>query len=94
MSEKKSPERKKIFDVILEKGKTEGNLKITEISDLLDGVDFSSEDLEELYDLLEENRVELIFDHCFDEKEWEKLPDGILESLEIEKDTPFFRGEK
>ncbi len=50
---------KKAFETILEKGKAKGSLKISEIMELLEDVEYESEQLEKLYDLLEASGVDI-----------------------------------
>ncbi|MBE6712173.1 MAG: RNA polymerase sigma factor RpoD [Ruminococcaceae bacterium] len=59
--EELSPEMKlkKAFDAILEKGKAKGSLKNSEIMELLEDVEYESDQLEKLYDLLEASGVDI-----------------------------------
>ena len=59
--EELSPEMKlkKAFEAILEKGKAKGSLKSSEINELLEDVEYESEQLEKLYDLLEASGVDI-----------------------------------
>ena len=59
--EELSPEMKlkKAFEAILEKGKAKGSLKNSEIMELLEDVEYESEQLEKLYDLLEASGVDI-----------------------------------
>ena len=50
---------KKAFETILEKGKAKGSLKNSEIMELLEDVEYESEQLEKLYDLLEASGVDI-----------------------------------
>ena len=50
---------KKAFETILEKGKAKGSLKNAEIMELLEDVEYESEQLERLYDLLEASGVDI-----------------------------------
>ena len=60
-TEELSPEMKlkKAFEAILEKGKAKGSLKNSEIMELLEDVEYESEQLEKLYDLLEASGVDM-----------------------------------
>ena len=60
-AEELSPEMKlkKAFEAILEKGKAKGSLKNSEIMELLEDVEYESEQLEKLYDLLEASGVDI-----------------------------------
>ena len=61
LSEEMTPEQKlkKAFDTIIEKGKAKGSLKSTEVMELLEDVDYESDQLEKLYDVLEANGVDI-----------------------------------
>ena len=50
---------KKAFETILEKGKAKGSLKNAESMELLEDVEYESEQLERLYDLLEASGVDI-----------------------------------
>ena len=56
-----SPEMKlkKAFDAILEKGKQKGSITDSEIMELLEDVEYESEQLEKLYDVLEASGVDV-----------------------------------
>ncbi len=56
-----SPEMKlkKAFDAILEKGKQKGSLTDSEIMELLEDVEYESEQLEKLYDVLEASGIDV-----------------------------------
>ncbi len=60
-TEELSPELKlkKAFDAILEKGKAKGTLKDSEITEMLEDVEYDSEQLEKLYDVLEASGVDI-----------------------------------
>ena len=60
-AEELSPEMKlkKAFEAILEKGKAKGSLKNSEIMELLEDVEYESDQLEKLYDLLEASGVDI-----------------------------------
>ena len=60
-NEEMSPEMKlkKAFEAILEKGKAKGSLKNSEIMELLEDVEYESDQLEKLYDLLEASGVDI-----------------------------------
>ncbi|MBR5295872.1 MAG: RNA polymerase sigma factor RpoD [Clostridia bacterium] len=60
-AEELSPEMKlkKAFDAIIEKGKAKGSLKNSEIMELLEDVEYESEQLEKLYDVLEASGVDI-----------------------------------
>ena len=60
-SEEMTPEMKlkKAFEAILEKGKAKGSLKNSEIMELLEDVEYESDQLEKLYDLLEASGVDI-----------------------------------
>ncbi|MBQ3075116.1 MAG: RNA polymerase sigma factor RpoD [Clostridia bacterium] len=60
-TEELSPEMKlkKAFDTILEKGKSKGSLKNSEVMELLEDVEYDSDQLEKLYDLLEASGVDI-----------------------------------
>jgi len=60
-TEELSPEMKlkKAFEAILEKGKAKGSLKNSEIMELLEDVEYDSDQLEKLYDLLEAAGVDI-----------------------------------
>ena len=85
-TEELSPELKlkKAFDAILEKGKAKGSLKNSEIMELLEDVEYESEQLEKLYDLLEASGVDISavmdvapeLDELKDEEEVEALETG------------------
>ena len=85
-TEEMSPELKlkKAFEAILEKGKAKGSLKNSEIMELLEDVEYESEQLEKLYDLLEASGVDISavmditpeLDDLKDEEEVEALETG------------------
>ncbi len=85
-TEELSPEMKlkKAFEAILEKGKSKGSLKNSEIMELLEDVEYESEQLEKLYDLLEASGVDISavmdiapeLDELKDEEEVEALETG------------------
>ncbi len=50
---------KKAFDAIIEKGKAKGSLKHSEVMELLEDVEYESEQLEKLYDVLEASGVDI-----------------------------------
>ena len=61
LSEEMTPEQKlkKAFDAIIEKGKAKGSLKSTEVMELLEDVEYESDQLEKLYDVLEASGVDI-----------------------------------
>jgi len=61
ITEELSPEMKlkRAFDTILEKGKQKGSLSHSEIIELLEDVEYESDQLEKLYDVLEAAGVDL-----------------------------------
>ena len=85
-SEEMTPEMKlkKAFEAILEKGKAKGSLKNSEIMELLEDVEYESDQLEKLYDLLEASGVDISavmdiapeLDELKDEEEVEALETG------------------
>ena len=60
-TEELSPEMKlkKAFDAIIEKGKAKGSLKDSEITEMLEDVEYDSEQLEKLYDVLEASGIDI-----------------------------------
>ncbi len=50
---------KKAFDAIIEKGKAKGSLKHSEVMELLEDVEYESDQLEKLYDILEASGVDI-----------------------------------
>jgi RNA polymerase primary sigma factor len=59
---------------LIELGKTKGRLTETEITDVLEEIDFDPEQMEKLYDTLEINNVEIIDD----------IDEPLPEDLELE----------
>ena len=69
---------KKAFDLIIEKGKAKGSLKTSEITELLEDVEYESEQIEKLYDVLEASGVDI-------SSFMEEVPD--LEELKAEEEV-------
>ncbi len=69
---------KKAFDQIIEKGKAKGSLKPDEINEFLEDVEYESEQLEKLYDVLEASGVDI-------SSFMEEVPD--LEELKAEEEV-------
>ena len=90
-NEELSPEMKlkKAFEAILEKGKAKGSLKNSEIMELLEDVEYESDQLEKLYDLLEASGVDIssIMDSMDAAPELDELKDEEeVEALETSED--------
>ena len=60
-TEELSPEMKlkKAFDAIIEKGKAKGSLTNTEVMAMLEDVEYESDQLEKLYDVLEASGIDI-----------------------------------
>ena len=60
-TEELSPEMKlkKAFDAIIEKGKAKGSLSNSEIMAMLEDVEYESDQLEKLYDVLEASDIDI-----------------------------------
>jgi len=76
--EELSPEMKlkRAFDAIIEKGKQKGNLTNSEIMELLEDVEYESDQLEKLYDVLEASGIDI--------SSFMEMPD--LEELKAEEE--------
>ena len=90
-NEELSPEMKlkKAFEAILGKGKAKGSLKNSEIMELLEDVEYESDQLEKLYDLLEASGVDIssIMDSMDAAPELDELKDEEeVEALETSED--------
>ncbi len=86
-AEELSPEMKlkRAFDTILEKGKQKGNLSHSEIMELLEDVEYDSDQLEKLYDVLEAAGVDL--SSFMDAPDLEELKaEEEVETLETSQD--------
>ncbi len=86
-TEELSPEMKlkKAFDTILEKGKTKGALSNSEIMAMLEDVEYESDQLEKLYDLLEATGVDI--SSFMDAPDLEELKaEEEVEALETSQD--------
>lgn len=55
-------EKKAILKELLESGKAKGKLTTKEISDALEELDYDVEQVDKMYDLLEQNNIEIIED--------------------------------
>ena len=85
--EELSPEMKlkRAFDAILEKGKQKGSLSHSEIMELLEDVEYESDQLEKLYDVLEASGVDL--SSFMDAPDLEELKaEEEVEALETSQD--------
>ncbi len=86
-TEELSPEMKlkRAFDAILEKGKQKGSLSHSEITELLEDVEYDSDQLEKLYDVLEAAGVDL--SSFMDAPDLEELKaEEEVEALETSQD--------
>ena len=76
---------KRAFDAILEKGKQKGTLSHSEIMELLEDVEYESDQLEKLYDVLEASGVDL--SSFMDAPDLEELKaEEEVEALETSQD--------
>ncbi len=85
--EELSPELKlkKAFDAIIEKGKQKGSLSNSEIMTMLDDVEYESDQLEKLYDVLEASGVDI--SSFMDAPDLEELKaEEEVETLETSQD--------
>jgi len=75
-------EKKAFYKELLELGKSKGSLSNREIMDILDEVSLEPEQIEKLYDLLEEQGIEIIEDSADDIEDLS----SIAKSVEIKED--------
>ncbi len=85
-AEELSPEMKlkKAFDAIIEKGKQKGSLKNSEIMALLEDVEYESEQLEKLYDVLEASGIDI--SSLMEVPDLDELKEEEVEALETSQD--------
>ena len=70
-------EKKAFYKELLEMGKNKGSLSNREIMDVLDEVTLDPEQIEKLYDLLEEQGIEIIEDSAEDIEDIEQIADQV-----------------
>ena len=75
-------EKKAFYKELMELGKSKGSLSNREIMDILDEVSLEPEQIEKLYDLLEEQGIEIIEDSADDIEDLS----SIAKSVEIKED--------
>ena len=85
-AEELSPELKlkKAFDAIIEKGKQKGALKNSEIMAMLEDVEYESDQLEKLYDVLEASGVDI--SSLMEAPDLDELKEEEVEALETSQD--------
>ena len=85
-TEELSPEMKlkKAFDAIIEKGKLKGALSNSEIMAMLEDVEYESDQLEKLYDVLEASGVDI--SALMEVPDLDELKEEEVEALETSQD--------
>ena len=85
-AEELSPEvkLKNAFDRIIEKGKQKGSLTNSEIMEMLEDVEYESEQLEKLYDVLEASDIDI--SSFMEMPDLEELKEEEIEPLETSQD--------
>ena len=64
------------LSVLLEKGKAKGNLTYKDISDQVDNIEFDKDQMDEIYDTLISNGIEIISEADPEDYELKKLEEG------------------
>ncbi len=79
-------DKKQVFKELIELGKSKGSLSNREIMDILDEVAMDPEQIEKLFDLLEEAGVEIIEDSVDDMEDISRIAE-IVEEPQIDEET-------
>ncbi len=87
-------DKKQIVKELIEMGKNKGSLSNREIMDSLDEVAMEPEQIEKLYDLLEEAGVEIIEDSVDDMEDISRIAEIVEEPQLDEESTPVEPGEQ